>query len=241
MWKIRTEIKWNRYWDRVALWETIYHTLPSWYKMLMEKCRCKCWNIKFVQRSMLLRWRSKWCWCMSGIKWSKRMKPSHWMTWTKPYYAFNNAVARCTKENNLNYCRYGWRWIKMLRKDFTEFWNDMWESYYEHVKQFWEKNTTLDRINVNWNYCKENCRWATWEEQCENRRDDCSIVYKWKQYPTIARMCKEVWVNYKTVRERLRLGWQVEDAVETPLLKNNEKYSNKKRRKTKRDFIPLLW
>ena len=33
----------------------------------------------------------------------------------------------------------------------------------------WEKDTTIDRIDWNWNYCKENCRWATYKEQYLNQ------------------------------------------------------------------------
>ena len=45
----------------------------------------------------------------------------------------------------------------------------MWVSYKNHVDEYWEKDTTLDRIDVNWNYCKENCRSATRMEQMHNR------------------------------------------------------------------------
>jgi len=46
----------------------------------------------------------------------------------------------------------------------------MYESYLKHCDSFWEKQTTIDRIDVDWNYCKKNCCWATYKEQSKNKR-----------------------------------------------------------------------
>ena len=222
MWSIRKEIKWNHYWDRTALWEYCYKTLPSWRRILMEKCRCKCWVERYVQRQHLLSWTSTGCGCEKARKaWelAKIQNRKHGMEWTIPYRKFMSAKARCTNPSNDSYYRYGGRWIKMIWKDFTEFWNDMWPSYYEHVREYWEKNTTLERIDYNWNYCKENCRWATWQEQYENMSNNHNVVYKWKLYPTIAKLCRETWAKLQLVRDRIRAGRTVEDAVDTPLWK----------------------
>lgn len=82
------------------------------------------------------------------------------------YNVYKHARERCTDPNNPRYHRYWWRWIKFLRKSFDDFYNDMLPSYIEHIKGYWagRKNTQIDRINNNWNYCKENCRWVTCKE-----------------------------------------------------------------------------
>lgn len=43
-------------------------------------------------------------------------------------------------------------------------------SYLEHVKEFGQKDTQIDRTNNNGNYCKENCKWVTREENSYNTR-----------------------------------------------------------------------
>lgn len=92
----------------------------------------------------------------------KVMNKTHWMTRTRIYKIRENIKTRCNNPNIEFYKNYWGRWIKCEWKSFEEFYNDMKEWYEEHL--------TIERDNVNWNYCKSNCCWATRAEQQQNTR-----------------------------------------------------------------------
>lgn len=90
--------------------------------------------------------------------------------------SYHSAKNRCTNKNNQIFYRYGGRGIKFEWRNYEDFKDDMYKSYLEHLDIYGKKNTSLDRINNNGNYCKENCRWATWEEQNNNRENSISDI-----------------------------------------------------------------
>lgn len=60
----------------------------------------------------------------------------------------------------------------------------MHESYVEHCNKYWERNTTIDRIDVDWDYCKENCKWSTYKQQQNNRTNNVHVEINWVVYDT---------------------------------------------------------
>lgn len=82
---------------------------------------------------------------------------------------FHRMKSRCYNPNDASYVRYSGKGIKVEWKSFEDFRDDMYESYKKHLAKHGAKDTTLDRINNDGNYCKENCRWATNLQQIANR------------------------------------------------------------------------
>ena len=99
------------------------------------------------------------------------------MSRTRFYRIWQDIIKRCDNQNTKSYKHYGGRGITYCErwKEFLNFKEDMYESYLKHVEEFGEKQTTIDRIDVNGNYKKSNCRWATWKEQANNKRGDEEI------------------------------------------------------------------
>ena len=117
--------------------------------------------------------------------------------------------------------------IKNLWKSFIEFKNDMYKSYLMHVEKFGEKHTTIDRIDFNGNYCKENCRWATLKEQARNKKNNKRIKYR-KKIMCLAEWAEKKEINQKTLAHRInKAKWSIEKAFTTPVrfrsLTNNKK------------------
>lgn len=156
------------------------------------------------------------CWCITNnlISISKSIT---WLSKTRFWQIWTNIKRRCMEKNNCSYDRYWWRWIKNEWKSLTDFANDMYDSYILHCKQFWEKDTSIDRIDNDWNYCKKNCKRSTHKEQQNNRANNKTVVYKWNSY-NICDLANKSWINRNTFLSRIsKRKWTVDRAVEEPI------------------------
>jgi|TARA_R100000501_G_C2627736_1_gene121704 hypothetical protein len=140
-------------------------------------CECICGTRRNVRQDHLIRGTSKSCGC-----YRKEFNPlqRHGMAGTKFYKTWRRMKDRCNNSSLQYYENYGKRGIKVCDRwmGFENFRDDMYESYLEHIKEYGEKNTSIDRINNNGDYSKENCRWATRSEQQRNKRNNRYLTYK---------------------------------------------------------------
>lgn len=105
---------------------------------------------------------------------------------TKRFYStWRNMIRRCENPKDKGYKNYGGRGIKVSPEwhVYENFENDMYDEYGYWIEVNYDMRnteTTLDRIDNNGDYCKENCRWITIKEQCNNRRNPA--LSRWRNH-----------------------------------------------------------
>lgn len=109
---------------------------------------------------------------------------------------------------------------------FDNFFNDMHDSYCEHTAEYGEKDTTIERTNNNGNYCKENCIWATFLVQANNRSNNRYLTLNGRTQ-TVSQWAREVGISRQGLSKRLEMGWSLDKALQLP------KYSLRKAKKEK--------
>ena len=128
---------------------------------------------------------------------------------------------RCYNPKNKSYKWYGERGITVQEswlESYFNFEDDMYESYIEHCNKYGEKDTTLDRIDYNGNYELDNVRWATYEEQANNKRNNFIVV----DNLTVSQFSEKYNLPVATVWYRIHHGWSVEKIITTPVRKSTK-------------------
>lgn len=181
-------------------------------------CVCSCGTRKTISRHNLISGHILSCGCSRRGKRNKNTKKKHGMIGTRIYTVWLNMKRRCSNPNADNYKNYGARGIKVCDEwnEFEPFyeWAKL-NGYKEEILPNGKNRLTLDRINTNGNYEPSNCRWVDIKTQANNTTQNHIVHYKGQDY-TLTQLCETFNLSIHCISWRLRNGWGVEEAIETP-------------------------
>lgn len=168
------------------------------------RCECECGNITFIPQSNLLTGNTRSCGCLrrrkNDLPFAGASRLPEYNIWTK-------MIARCYDHEIPEYKRYGGRGIVVCDR-----WRTSFSNFLEDMGRRPSTAHTLDRRDNEGNYALSNCRWATWIEQQNNRRDNQRITYQ-NQSLTIPQWSRLTGIPPTTIFNRLKLGWSIDQAL----------------------------
>ena len=133
-------------------------------------------------------------------------KEKHNYVGTSIYGTWYNMKSRCDNPTYTNFAKWGGRGISYDHK---------WRNFLAFLEDMGEKpeGTSLDRIDLNGNYCKDNCRWATRKEQMNNMSNNRKITFN-NITKNLQEWATETGIKRETIARRLDIyKWTVEKTL----------------------------
>ena len=170
------------------------------------RCSCSCGNGKevVVVKFWLISADNPNCGCC---------RSQHGMSQSSEYKSWGAMKYRCTNPKCWDWDHYGGRGIKVCQR-----WLNSFEDFYKDMGPKPDSSYSIDRIDNDGDYYPENCRWASPKQNNNNRSSTVTITYK-GETKVLSDWSKITGIDMKTITTRLRKGWSVADALETPTKK----------------------
>lgn len=215
------------------------------FRTTLWRCKCDCGKESIVRYPLLVTGNTRSCGCLERENKERMMKiaqQANRKSVSKDfigkledhplYKIWKSMLMRCNNPHVKNYNNYGGRGIKVCDRwsgdlGFENFVNDMGERPTpEH---------TLDRVDYNGDYEPSNCRWATHEAQCNNKRNNSYVVLNGEEI-TCAQLCKRYGFYYTYVTYQLRQGIDINFIIKNQLRPKEERIGHAGRRAYSKDY-----
>lgn len=178
---------------------------PNGTQRVYWLCVCDCGETKEVQSAALRSGNTQSCGCFASELSSARSK-THGMCDSPEYQSWRGMVERCLNPNSTHYKDYGGRGIKIHQsmRSFDDFFSTM---------GLRPDDYSLERKDLNGDYCPTNCVWLPQEDQQSNTSRSWRIEIAGKTR-TLKQSCEFLGIDYKRVCGRLRIGWEMWRALD---------------------------
>lgn len=162
-------------------------------------CKCNCGNRVEVRLFQMRAGNVKSCGCLQRER-SSESKTIHGHSRAKnvtsEYRTWRHMHERCSSKKDKSFSNYGGRGITVCKRwsSFTNFYKDMGKR---------PEGTSIDRIDNNKGYFPKNCRWATKEQQSNNKRTNRWITIDGKTM-TLTQWSKHLNIPIATMYRRVQ-------------------------------------
>lgn len=161
----------------------------------MWRCKCDCGNETIVATNVLNHGDKRSCGCLASELLAKR-NYRHGLCNSRLYGIYRRILQRCYDPNVKDYRNYGSRGIAVCEKWLGD--NGFMNFYNWSVSHGYSGKLSIDRIDNNRGYSPDNCRWATIEQQVNNRRVTRYVKIN-GEVDTVARLSRKYHIPYHTL------------------------------------------
>ena len=143
------------------------------------------------------------CGCQTKNTWQR----THGLSKTSEYKTWLSMKSRCLNVNDPVFSNYGMRGVKVCDE-----WLNSFENFINDMGMKPNNSYSIDRIDVNGNYEKSNCRWATMKTQGNNRRTNVFLEYDNKKM-TLVQWAEYLKIPKATLKSRHRANKPVNEIL----------------------------
>lgn len=181
---------------------------PEW------ECLCDCGNTKIISGHNLKRGHTKSCGCLfKEIR--KTAFITHGRTKTPEYRSWNAMKQRCTNPKHSAYIYYGGRGITVCPE-----WLNSFEQFLFDMGEKPNQKMSIERIDVNEGYYKDNCKWATAHTQTRNTTRNLNITINGIT-KCAADWAKQSGISQDAITNRYRRGIRDAQLISVDLIRKN--------------------
>lgn len=171
----------------------------TWY------CLCDCGKKTVVTACNLKHGGTVSCGCHRDTNVSSINK-THGKSNTDEYHCWLHMHARCSNRESSDYPNYGGRGIKVCERWL------LFEAFLADMGERPSRRHSIDRINNDGDYGPGNCRWATREQQGNNKRSNRKLSCNGVEL-TLSQWATRTGISRGAIKQRLKRGWSVERSL----------------------------